>query len=539
MSLSLSRKEFLLLIAVWLVATILNVTKPFHIDDAFHLEAAKYLADNPSSPSKGMINWDQTPEPLLSFNQPPLFFYLLALVGNWVNFSELPLHLLASVFTFLAIYFFYLTARLLKPRDAVWLTLLFSLGPAFLVNQNIMVDIPVLSMSLAFGFFLLKYYDDPKLKFLIPGGLFLGLALLIKYTVLPLLVIFIIPIIARKKYNHAIAVLIPLGMLALWSVWNYFDYGSIQVLTRNSGRDGLKGLPDNILNFMANYGAIAPFIPALAATVLDTGKRFLITVYSIGSLFVLFVLLSLGNIISAELSKEIIRYLFLLTGLFGAVIFIISFIRKHSENDIPDIKWEKKTFLVLWFGALALFVILFAPFMATRHLLLTLPPFLLIFPATKSSFSGSLKITSVVITAVLGITLSISDYRYARFYKLQANRIAHEYGSEPENIKIYSLGHWGWQHYSKENGMEIYSSCNSELKPGDLIVFPVEVPKQAICEGIEVKTIKKLWDNPGLLSFFSTRHEASFYQSGYKRPAWKLSHIANDTIIIQRVISNN
>ncbi len=530
----LTRKELTILLLTWIFATSLNIFKPFHIDDAFHLEAAIYLSQNPLEPSDCLINWDQVPEPLLSFNQPPLFFYLLGLVGKVFSFSEVPLHLLISVFTFFALYFFYLTARLLKKDDAIFLTLVLGLSPAFLVNQNIMVDIPLLSCILGFGFFQLSYLTEPHTKNLIWSGVFLGFALLIKFTVLPLLIVFVFAPVIKRKFNDLYVVSIPFLFLLLWSVWNLFEYGQIQLLTRSSGRDGLKGLPDNILNFVSTLGAIAPFIIISAFASITRFKKRIIISIGVTIALICFFAASIFDLISAELSKEVIRYFFLLAGLYAVIVSIrLVFISNtRLKPGLPED--QKKIFLFLWFSAISLFIMLFAPFMATRHVLLVLPAWLLLLTSSSVKFHQSLKFVTVILTATIGLLLGLSDLRYARFYKEQALQIHQDYG---EDNTLWSLGHWGWQWYSQKNHFNVYHTCQAKVNIGDLIVFPAEVPKQQLCDGIKVNTIEKRWDKTDFFSWFSTRYEASFYQSGYKRPAWKIYKAPNDTIYIQRVIS--
>ena len=48
----------------------------------FHLEAAQHIQENPIHPMSGFVNWKDSPQPLSSFNQPPLFFYLIAITGK-------------------------------------------------------------------------------------------------------------------------------------------------------------------------------------------------------------------------------------------------------------------------------------------------------------------------------------------------------------------------------------------------------------------------------------------------------------------------
>jgi hypothetical protein len=224
---NLSGKDLLVILLIWFIATALNVTKPFHIDDAYHLEAAIHISKAPLQPSSGYINWGDVPEPLSQSNQPPLFFYLLALVGSLTSFTEIPLHLLVSVFTLLSLYFFFITVKLIKPGEERFLTMIFGLSPAFLVNQNIMTDVPLLSASLAFGYFLLKAGITKEFKHIAFAGIALGLAMLIKFTIVPLYVVLLIVPFFYRKPLHAFAIFIPVAFITGWSLWNLYEFNDV------------------------------------------------------------------------------------------------------------------------------------------------------------------------------------------------------------------------------------------------------------------------------------------------------------------------
>ncbi len=531
---NLSGKDLLVILSVWLIATALNVTKPFHIDDAYHLEAAIHISKAPLQPSSGFINWGNVPEPLSQSNQPPLFFYLLALTGYLTSFSEIPLHLLVSVFTLLSLYFFFITVQLIKPGEAQFLTLIFGLSPAFLINQNIMTDIPLLSASLAFGYFLLKAGMSKEFKYIAYAGIALGLAMLIKFTIVPLYVVLLIAPFFYRKPTHSIAIFIPLAFITGWSLYNLYEFNDVQLFTRSSGRSSIEGIPDTALSFLSCIGAITPFSLMMFAATQKRPQKYVPIIISLFVSFSIFVILSWMGFISHELSKEIIRYVFMLLGL---VIFTTLFLtNKTIFSDLFSRKFEayKRVFLVLWFSSLTVFIILFAPFIATRHVLLVIPAYLLVIPALPIDFPRILKVIALSSTLLAGILLSISDYHYAAFYRNHAKDIRQKYG---EDSKIWSVGHWGWQWYSRANGFKIYNTCISDVKVGDIIAYPVKVPNQKLCPLIKLETIEERWDNPGFMSFFSTRHEASFYLSGYKRPAWRLSTLPTDTIVVQRVVN--
>lgn len=528
----ISKKDWLLLFLIWLIATSVNITKPFHIDDAYHLEAAVHIQKNPLQPGSGYINWLNVPEPISNSNQPPLVFYLISIVGSIFSLNEIPLHLLISFFTFAALFYFFLTVRLLKPGNEWFLTMLLGLSPAFLVNQNIMTDIPVLSASTAFAYFSLKAAQTGQKKFIVYSGLALAIAVIIKFTVLPLLIVMAIVPFFYKRPKYSLAVLIPLAMLTLYALWNIYDYNDIQLITRTSGRSSSEGFGGMVLSFLACIGGVSPFSLMLFPTVFKNPKKHVAYIIALFAGFSLFVAISWVGLFSFDFSKEIIRYVFMLLGI---VIFLnIALANKSVFKDLFSSQFNsvKKIFLLLWFFSLAIFITLFAPFMATRHVLLTLPAYLLMIPFIPFNYPKVLKSTALAVTLLSGILLSISDYKYANFYKKHASQISQQYGKEHT---IWSVGHWGWQWYSRVNGLKIYHTCMSDVKVGDIFAYPQQVPSQVICPTIELKTIETRWDKPGFFSFFSTRHEATFYNSGYKRPPWRLSEMPNDTIVIQQV----
>jgi hypothetical protein len=76
------------------------------MDDTFHIEAAQEILKEPTTPMSGKVNWGSNPNYLHSFNQAPLFFYVIVYWGSLFGFNEISLHLLISVFTFIALFYF-------------------------------------------------------------------------------------------------------------------------------------------------------------------------------------------------------------------------------------------------------------------------------------------------------------------------------------------------------------------------------------------------------------------------------------------------
>ncbi|TPE43528.1 ArnT family glycosyltransferase [Pontibacter mangrovi] len=205
----------LVLLLLWAFATLLNLTKAFHIDDTVHLEAAQWIQQHPFAPMSGSINWDHVSQPLYTSNHPPLYFYLVAAVGSLTGFSEVPLHLFQSLFTLLALVYFYKLLLLFHKEYALVGTCLLALGPAFLVSQNLMIDIPILSLSIVFVYLLLKEEDAHRVRRYYMAALLLSAGLLFKYTLLPLYLVLLYAALRERKYNLIPAVLVPMAVLAV------------------------------------------------------------------------------------------------------------------------------------------------------------------------------------------------------------------------------------------------------------------------------------------------------------------------------------
>ena len=101
--------------------------------------------------------------------------------------AELALHLVWILFSGAAIALFYaLARRLTLPHPLLW-TAVFCLGPAFLPAQNLMVDVPLTALWLAFFHALVRPGSERPDRRPLLAALVAGFACLVKYTSLVLL----------------------------------------------------------------------------------------------------------------------------------------------------------------------------------------------------------------------------------------------------------------------------------------------------------------------------------------------------------------
>ncbi len=513
------------MLILWVFLTAININKAYHIDDTFHLQAAMWIKDHPATPMSGTINWKDNPTPLYTHNQPPLFFYLLALAVSLFGTGEIPLHLFLSVFTFLALLLFSKLTESLKLKNGNLLILLFAFNPALVVNQNLMTDVPLLVLILSSAFFLLKAEGEKKAAGYILSALCIGAGLLIKYSVLPLLVVLMLVIIVRRDYKYLTVMLIPLGMLSLWSVWNYAEYGSIHFFDRPTG-----GLHINRLwSFLAATGSMAFFSASLLHG--SWTKPFIRTgIFIVFSLFLMLIIAFFMGIVPESGLSNIFNVLFILNGLIVFIVLAWMFVKQSRGNGLLRYMNSGTSTVFLFAVALAAFIMLFAPFMATRHILLILP-FILLFTSGLFENSGkTINRLSLAVTVTMGVLLGISDYTFANYYRKMAG-ISKDYPGQT----VWTAGHWGWQWYAAKNGMKEYATNSSLVKDGDLMIYPANIPRQEFGPELHLTVLDKRWDEASYLTFFSGNNVASLYSSSVKIPPWSLSFQPIDTIYICRI----
>jgi hypothetical protein len=518
-----SLKAYLILLC--LVLTLINIDKAYHIDDTFHLEAAEHIVNHPLKPMSGCINWDNKPTPMHMHNQPPLFFFLIGIYQTFFGKSEIALHLLISIFTFLSLWYFYKLMQFLEVKLPYTLLTIFAFCPAFIVNQNLMTDVPILALSLGFMYYLLKGQKFGYLKDHVFSVLFLTAGLLIKYSLLPLIFVILISMLAVKNYKKSLVLLIPLLSLILWSVWNLIEFGSVHILSRPRSEFN----SENILAFSGTLGSISIFTGVFVYNLFPKKlTNFLILL--VFGLFIALIPFVYTRHIEESLFNKYLNILFIVNGFILMLLIIFQTIKSLKSEKFEYLKTSNFPLALYIFGVSS-FIILYAPFNATRHVLLLIP-FILLFGHKQFEKTNALiNPITVVVSIALGIILGISDWVYADFYRKNINQF-----DINSHKKVYSLGHWGWQWYSQKAGMLIYSKEEElNLRNGDILVFPNDISKQELNLGIQLDTIDFITEAPTFYTFFSGKKFASMYNSYMDKPAWSLSNVPIDTIFVCQV----
>jgi 4-amino-4-deoxy-L-arabinose transferase-like glycosyltransferase len=452
-----------------------NLTKPVHMDDTAYLRMAEHVGIDPSRPMSVMLNWGAEAQPAFQeMNQPPLFFYILALAMQLFSPPELAGHVVLGVATGLAILFCFGMARRVTPGSALIVTAVCTLSPAFLPGQNIMTDVPVLACWLAAVYFLLRAGEsDDAWRHYALAGLAAAIACLIKYTSLGLLPAFAAVLIGRRHWRRLWALAIPLAALVAWSVWSDGLYGRSHLMSRIFSVDPTV-IAVKAIDWVTGVGLAVPWAwltlwrrPLGAPTFVAGGLAIACAV----SMLAIMLINGLGDAQAGWVTALLVA---------NGVVALAAAARGFSLRGRPSadpLDRDRTLVLGCWlFGAAGIAIVL-APFMAIRHVLLAVPPIaLLIFRAHGDWLHRRTAAVGVLlVTALPGAALAAADFAWAAVYPRYAAVLADRYPAPPASV--VAVGHWGWQWYVARRGWQEYDRRQTTLRTGDLVFEAAKVSR--------------------------------------------------------------
>lgn len=536
---TLCSSDVLFLGLFWIIATVCNLTKPFHIDDTAHLEIARWISAHPFRPMSGMLNWNGTSEPIWKTNQPHLYFYIIAVWGAIFGYSEIAMHALQSFSALACIMLFHQLAREFAPTRAVWLTAMFALGPAFLVSQNVMVDVPLLACWLAvFNALLLGTTSAHQTRRYVIAAVACSAALLIKYSSLVLLPILTASLILEQRMRQSWTLLIPLATLVVWSAFNILDYGGIHILSRSAGSsDHLRPIKFAIA-WVLIIGAVMPLglVSVMQWRALRCWEWI---VYPATVAFLMLLCLAVGcSWVSEAASDKILWVAFAANGLFFLANLAPAFAELrvafyHRINIADRREGNRLAIILLWILGTGVFYLLFPAFSATRHVLLIVPALLLLFAVRSGQ-----KLSLWAMRFALGLTvlvsggLALSDYAFAHFYSSTPGLIRAKLGSE---MRVWTSGHWGWQWYSTKAGFHQVDYRQTHFAAGDIFVEAPDIDHQYPTSRLSLTPLWTEVQERQWASLFCTARRWQFYMSSSRFGPWSLSRKCLGHVTVYRV----
>jgi hypothetical protein len=487
-------RDLLALVVMWLVVAAFELTKAVHVDDTAYLEVARAIIAHPLHPMSALLNWSGTALPIHKQNMPHLLLYLMAGVMKVapVHF-DLALHLVWALFSGLAMALFYQLARALDaPRPLIW-TAIFCLGPAFIPSQNLMLDVPLVAVWLAFFYGLTRSEESRGLG---AAAVLVAVACLVKYTSLVLVPILALDIVRRLRLGRCrpatlCLLLVPVGALVGWSLFNWFDYGGIHILERPIATGAIPALGRRLAVMAARgmlwviaLGAIAPFTLAFVGQLATSsaGRRLLLATAAIAAITSV---IGRAALPAEPVVQSVLRGLFLANGILIAGLAARGrpqggAVRGAVRGD--GAAW-RFVLLGLWAFGAALFIVVLSPFIAVRHVLLALPAILLLVARGPDAARLSPPALALAcgLTAVVGVLVAASDARLANLYRREVPVLVARFCGP--GVRCVAVGPWGWQWYASQAGLEIYDRQRTGLRPGDRLMVSELAGKEPVAPG--------------------------------------------------------
>jgi len=537
-----TRRDWPGLLALWAIVTACNLFKPFHIDDTAYVTIAQWISRHPLHPMQGTLNWQGTVQPISKIIHPHLYFYVLAAWGRVFGFSEPSLHLVQSLAALACILLFHRLARTLLPASALWATALVILGPAFLVEQNLMIDVPLLAAWLLFFSALIcDARSERQTRRYLIAALACSAAILIKYSSAVLLVTLCLSLLLERRRKQAWTLLCPVLAVAAWSLFNYFDYGHIHILTPpDPAVHDLHRLVTFTTEWIVGIGALSPLGILVAVQTWPRAAKSQIPLYaSLATVFALLIAAVALGIVSTHGSNRLFAAAFAINGSLIGITFIVIALALPWPTlwrtaITPQV--AARLYLVLWVALTSIAYIKASPFIASRHILLILPALtLLLAMHWGTSLTPASKRFALALTVVISAGLCVSDWRFAAYYKTEAAELAH---SLPKTAPIWAAGHWGWQWYATHNGFQEVDIHSSRPQPGDIFILPEDVDHEMPEAPLHLRLLRTDIQPRPLLNLFCTGLPARFYEFPLAGP-WTLSRNCINRIDIYQVVTAN
>lgn len=455
-----SHKKRCGLVVVLVLAFLLPfVNKAFHIDDTLVIYPARQILKSPMRPFDFEVNWYGEPQSMWELTNPPFVFYYLAPIVSLFGEKESMLHISYLIFAVVAGISMYWLGKYFT-KSPLACALLLVATPAFLVSATgIMPDIPFLAFYLSAAAVYIQAQDKRSMSLTILSGVLVGLACLTKYTGLTLFPLLLSYSFVKEKRGSGTAIALGLGLtlFGLWCLYSKMSYGHLQPIEVCKYFDFRKeALLNKALGTLSYIGGGTIF-PLLFFLLCKKGKDVLVYFLAVS----LIICLSLKTLLRFEYTvPQIILFVFFSSlGLFFCIRGIFQKLWRHRD----------RKFLLLWFFGIFFFNIIIE-LAAVRYVLILVPPMILLL-MREIEWTPNLRRavgTGIVLTLLVGMSVSCGDYRYANCYRDFALRKAANLTDEG---KVWFRGHWGFQYYMEKEGFE-YLANNQMPASGDFIVIP-------------------------------------------------------------------
>jgi 4-amino-4-deoxy-L-arabinose transferase-like glycosyltransferase len=191
-------------------------------DEAFYMQVARNI-------NRTGLPFESVQDEILFLQHPSTFCYLVAFFFFLLGEGLFVGRLVSTIFSLAILFLVYRIARKYKDeKTALFVTFILAINPAFLYySHSVYMEITQAFFSLLSIYLFLEAEENGELKYLWSSGLFLGLALITKYSSLVLFVFFIFCFLSQYRSKFLLrrevhVFLLPIiGCLAVWFIFGY------------------------------------------------------------------------------------------------------------------------------------------------------------------------------------------------------------------------------------------------------------------------------------------------------------------------------
>ncbi|MGA2179500.1 MAG: glycosyltransferase family 39 protein [Verrucomicrobiota bacterium] len=491
------------------------LNKAVHIDDPVFVWTAEQILKHPGDCYGFDVNWTGHTVPMSVENcNPPTTSYFLAGVMAVFGEQEFVLHGAMLLVAFAAAAGIFQLARIWCARPLL-ATFIAMSTPVFLISATtLMCDVPMLAVWIWAVVFWERALKNEKAFYFLIAGLLAGLAVLTKYSALPLLPLLPILGVLRKRNLGwwLLWLAVPVAMIELYQFGTARLYGegliSIAADCAAKFRFGVTGgWMNKIVIGLAYAGGC--LLPVLFFAHRVWAKRELLIVSGLALAAAVAALWATGVGSQFEWSFQLQMGLMLAAGIHLLLLAAAELWRRRDAVSLM---------LALWLGSGFVFAAVLNWTVSARSFLPLAPvAAILVVRGLKQKISAAEKPGAfpwpLGISAAISLLVATADSTLANSGRAAAHQLAAEYPSSTN--KLWFQGHCGFQFYLEKSGALPVDFSRSVLAPGEIMIVPSNNSNLVTPDASDVENVAVL-EFP-TCSWLSTVHAATgagFYGAG-------------------------
>ncbi len=477
------------LLVLALLFTLLNAFKPLCIDDALYYYHAKQISEHPLNPYGFMVFWNDRPEPAIQNLAPVLMQYWWAIAIRLCGDHPFIWKVWLLPYALLLVFSVHWLLRRFAAGGEMILTWMVVISPVFLPSFNLMLDVPVLALSLFAIVVFLRASDRDSYLFAAVAGMVAGIAAQTKYNGLVAPAVILLHALIFKKLRLGVLAAAIAGVFFVsWEGFIFLSAGRSHFLAQSETYGSVNPLAKYIYlswPLITIMGAVAPFFTLIALIGLGVRRKTI----SLMALFVALGFLALAFVPArlqtltrdfktndATLTLAHLIFSICGTAFFVSMLLVIRKLAGRSEGALRNIWREHKTelFLAGWWVLEIIAYFGLSPIPAVRRVLALLVVSTLLIGRllSQSVGTGSVLVRRVAFgSMLLGLLFYAVDFRDAYVEKAAVEQSSQQIAAIGPAASTWYVARWGFQHYAERAGMKPVLPDQSDFQPGDWLVI--------------------------------------------------------------------